>query len=142
MSIRPSSHWPRKANMQTFPDAGEANIFQRASVGLLRFWRSCLGEVYESCRVYALMLARPPLQHSKNLIQPAAMEQSMSQAVKTTDHDEIRTWAEERNGRPAVIRTKGRKGGVLRIDFGEPEDDLKEIEWDEFFEILDRKSVV
>src|SRR3546814_11945298 len=61
----------------------------------------------------------------------------MSQAVKTTDHDEIRTWAEERNGRPAVIRTKGRKGGVLRIDFGEPEDDLKEIEWDEFFEIFD-----
>src|SRR3546814_808769 len=83
------------------------------------------------------MLARPPLQHSKNRIQPAAMEQAMSQAVKTTDHDEIRTWAEERNGRPAVIRTKGRKGGVLRIDFGEPEDDLKEIEWDEFFEIFD-----
>src|SRR3546814_16569045 len=83
------------------------------------------------------MLARPPLQHSKNRIQPAAMEQAMSQAVKTTDHDEIRTWAEERNGRPAVIRTKGRKGGVLRLDFGEPEDDLKEIEWDEFFEIFD-----
>src|SRR3546814_8188279 len=61
----------------------------------------------------------------------------MSQAVKTTDHDEIREWAEERGGRPAVIRTKGRKGGVLRIDFGEPEDDLEEIEWEEFFEIFD-----
>src|SRR3546814_13241457 len=60
----------------------------------------------------------------------------MSQAVKTTDHDEIREWAEERGGRPAVIRTKGRKGGVLRIDFGEPEDDLEEIEWEEFFEIF------
>ncbi|HKX22443.1 MAG TPA: hypothetical protein VJM81_04135 [Rhizorhapis sp.] len=61
----------------------------------------------------------------------------MTQAVKTTDHDEIRQWAEERGGRPAVIRTKGRKGGVLRIDFGEPEDDLEEIEWDEFFEIFE-----
>lgn len=38
----------------------------------------------------------------------------MSQAVKTIDHDEIRQWAEDRGGRPAVIRTKGSKGGVLK----------------------------
>lgn len=61
----------------------------------------------------------------------------MGQAVKTTDHEAIRQWAEERGGRPAVVRTKGRKGGVLRIDFGEPEDNLEEIEWEEFFEIFD-----
>lgn len=65
----------------------------------------------------------------------------MSQAVKTTDHEEIRRWAEERGGRPAVIRTKGKSGGVLRIDFGEPEENLEEIEWDEFFEILDEADL-
>lgn len=61
----------------------------------------------------------------------------MSQAVKTTNHDEIRQWAEDRGGRPATVRTRGRKGGILRIDFGEPEENLEEISWDEFFRIFE-----
>ena len=65
----------------------------------------------------------------------------MSQAVKTTDHDEIRTWAEVRGGRPAVVRTPGQPGGILRIDFGEPEDNLEEIDWDEFFEIFEKSEL-
>lgn len=65
----------------------------------------------------------------------------MSEAQTTRDHDVIRSWAEERGGRPAVIRTAGREGGVLRIDFGEPEEDLEPIEWDEFFEIFDRSDI-
>ena len=59
----------------------------------------------------------------------------MSSAT-TTDHDVIRKWAEERRGRPAAVRTKG-KGGILRIDFGEKDEDLEEISWDEFFEIFE-----
>lgn len=59
----------------------------------------------------------------------------MSSAT-TTDHDAIRKWAEERRGRPAAVRTKG-KGGILRIDFGEKDEDLEEISWEEFFEIFD-----
>lgn len=54
----------------------------------------------------------------------------------TTDHDTIRNWTEQRKGRPAAIRTKG-KGGILRIDFGEKDEDLEEIGWDEFFEIFE-----
>jgi hypothetical protein len=63
----------------------------------------------------------------------------MSQAKKITDHDEIRTWAEERGGRPArVADTAGKGGGgVLRFDFGEKDDRLEEISWEEFFEIFD-----
>jgi hypothetical protein len=34
------------------------------------------------------------------------------------------------------VRTSG-KGGILRIDFGENEEDLEPIEWDEFFRIFD-----
>ncbi|AZO53483.1 MAG: hypothetical protein EOS78_02705 [Mesorhizobium sp.] len=60
----------------------------------------------------------------------------MSQAQTTTDHDEIRKWAEARKGRPAVVRGRG-EGGVLRIDFGEPEQAFEAIEWDEFFRIFD-----
>ena len=64
----------------------------------------------------------------------------MSSAQKTTDHSVIRKWAEERNGRPSVIRTGG-KGGVLRFDFGEAEKDFEEVDWDEFFEIFDRSKL-
>lgn len=60
----------------------------------------------------------------------------MTSAQKTTDHKTIRQWAEEREGRPAVIRTEG-KGGILRFDFGEQEENLEEVDWDEFFAIFD-----
>jgi hypothetical protein len=64
----------------------------------------------------------------------------MSDAEATTDHDEIRAWVEERGGRPAVVRTKG-DGGVLRIDFAEPERDLEPVEWDEFFAIFEESGL-
>lgn len=63
----------------------------------------------------------------------------MTQANTTTDHDTIRKWAEERGGHPARVKTD-EPGGILRIDFGEPEESLEEIGWDEFFRIFeDRK---
>lgn len=51
----------------------------------------------------------------------------MSSATKTIDYDFIKDWAEQRGGRPAVVRTKGRDGGVLRFDFEEKEGSLEEI---------------
>ena len=59
---------------------------------------------------------------------------------ETTNHKTIRAWAEARGGRPSVIRTRGR-GGVLRIDFGEKEEDLDEISWEEFFKIFDENKL-
>lgn len=64
----------------------------------------------------------------------------MSSSNTTTNHDEIREWVEERDGRPAIVRTKG-EGGVLRIDFGEPESNLEEIEWEEFFRVFDESDL-
>jgi anaerobic selenocysteine-containing dehydrogenase len=64
----------------------------------------------------------------------------MSSSNTTTDHEEIRKWAEERDGHPALIKTKG-KGGVLRIDFGEKEEEFEEISWDEFFDIFDQNDL-
>ncbi len=64
----------------------------------------------------------------------------MSASHTTTDHDLIRKWAEARNGHPA--RVKGAKdGGILRIDFGKPEESLEEISWTEFFRIFDENEL-
>jgi hypothetical protein len=66
----------------------------------------------------------------------------MSSAATTTNHDEIRRWIEERQGRPSVVkRTADKEGeGILRVDFQEPDESLEEIDWDTFFETFeDRK---
>jgi hypothetical protein len=64
----------------------------------------------------------------------------MSDATTTTDHDEIRKWAEARDGHPARVKNRG-EGGILRIDFGEPEESLEIIDWDEFFEIFEQNKL-
>jgi hypothetical protein len=67
-------------------------------------------------------------------------EDKMSAPHTTTSHKKIRTWIEARDGHPARVKTSG-DGGILRIDFGEPEEDLEEIEWDEFFKIFDQNHL-
>ena len=64
----------------------------------------------------------------------------MSSADTTTDHDKIRKWAQERDGHPARVATGG-PGGILRIDFGEPEETLEQISWDDFFKIFDENDL-
>ena len=67
----------------------------------------------------------------------------MSTATKTTDHEEIRKWVEDREGKPSRVETTAGKGGggILRINFDEPggddDDRLEEISWDEFFQIFE-----
>jgi len=56
----------------------------------------------------------------------------------TTDHDEIREWVERHGGRPAQVEGTD---GLLRIDFGEPEERLEPIGWDRFFDIFDRNNL-
>ncbi len=56
----------------------------------------------------------------------------------TTDHDEIRRWAEERGGHPATVQGtehRGEHAGILRINFpGSSADEaLEDIDWDTFF---------
>jgi len=64
----------------------------------------------------------------------------MTEAATTTDHEKIRKWVEERDGRPVKVDVSG-DGGILRIDFGKPEEDLTEISWDEFFEIFEERKL-
>jgi hypothetical protein len=65
-------------------------------------------------------------------------------AEKTRDHETIRRWAEQRGGHPAVVEgtEDNREGaGLLRIKFDEDEEDLKDIEWDEFFDTFDDRGL-
>lgn len=61
------------------------------------------------------------------------------ETLRTIDHDEIREWAEARDGRPSVVSATHRddEGGILRIDFGSKEENLEEISWKEFFAIFE-----
>jgi hypothetical protein len=71
----------------------------------------------------------------------------MADSKITTDHDEIRNWAEERGGRPAVVRATHGKGGtgILRLEFPDApnadDDELEEISWEEFFKKFDEAGL-
>ena len=66
-------------------------------------------------------------------------------AQRTTNHEEIRRWAEERGGKPACVKGTGGGGdtGLLRIDFPgyTGADSLQHISWDEWFEKFDEKNL-
>jgi hypothetical protein len=67
-----------------------------------------------------------------------------SESSTTTDHETIRRWVEERDGKPASVRGTGDgDAGVLRIDFpgGAGEDELEQISWDEWFEKFDQNNL-
>ena len=63
----------------------------------------------------------------------------------TTDHDTIREWVQQREGKPAAVKTtiKGGDAGLLRIDFPGygGGDSLQEISWDDFFEKFEEKHL-
>jgi hypothetical protein len=63
----------------------------------------------------------------------------------TTDHDKIRQWVEDRNGRPATVKgsAKNSKAGILRIDFPgfSGQTSLKAVSWKEWFKIFDERRL-
>jgi hypothetical protein len=64
-------------------------------------------------------------------------------AKTTTDHSTIRNWAEARDGRPARAKGTGdaKDAGLLRIDFGEPEESLEAITWEDFFDKFEERGL-
>ena len=74
------------------------------------------------------------------------MADDTAESTTTTDHDEIRNWVEERDGRPAHVEGTGGDddGGLLRVDFQDSDDedeDLEELSWDEFFETFEENDL-
>ena len=64
-------------------------------------------------------------------------------SLATTSHEVIRAWAEERGGVPATVpgTEHGDRLGVLRIDFGGDNDDLRQVSWDEWFDTFDARKL-
>lgn len=66
----------------------------------------------------------------------------MSESKKTTDHSTIKNWIQEREGRPAVVKETANGGeGVLRIDYGEEDESLASISWDDFFDTFEENDL-
>lgn len=68
-----------------------------------------------------------------------------SQSDTTTDHDTIRTWAEEHGGMPVAVKNTGSgdDAGLLQIDMpgGAGDDSFDEITWDEWFEEFESSNL-
>ena len=64
-------------------------------------------------------------------------------AETTTDHETLRKCAEARDGRPARVKGTGdvTDPGLLRLDFGKPEESLETISWEEFFEKFEESEL-
>lgn len=63
----------------------------------------------------------------------------------TINHDEIRHWVEDHEGKPVRVRGTGDGGdpGLLRIDFpgGAGEETFERISWDEWFDKFDHNHL-
>lgn len=73
-----------------------------------------------------------------------AKAKTSHESITTTDHEEIRSWVEERDGHPAIVKGTEKGGSaLLRIDYPgfSGEDRLEEITWDEFFKIFDENKL-
>ena len=70
-----------------------------------------------------------------------------AEAQITTDHDQIRKWAELRGGKPAAVKAthRGKDPGIIRLIFPDApnsnDDSLEEISWDDFFEKFDEAGL-
>jgi hypothetical protein len=68
-----------------------------------------------------------------------------AQSHTTTDHDEIRRWAEARDAKPACVKGTGGSHdiGILRLDFPgySGEDKLQHISWEDWFNKFDEREL-
>ena len=73
------------------------------------------------------------------------MARSSAASRPLTDHQEIRSWAEERGAKPACVRGTGSSNdiGMIRLDFPgySGEGSLEEISWDEWFQKFDDSNL-
>ena len=70
----------------------------------------------------------------------------------TTDHEEIKKWVKEHNGKPAMIMVPEADDEAegIRIDFPGKSDEVLlsearpsvEVDWDRFFDIFEKKELV
>ena len=69
----------------------------------------------------------------------------MATSFRTSDHEQIRKWAEARKAKPSCVLGTGddEDPGVIRLDFPgfSGEGKLKEISWEEWFQQFDENNL-
>ncbi|MGN6752943.1 MAG: Rho termination factor N-terminal domain-containing protein [Intrasporangium sp.] len=83
------------------------------------------------------------LRYSQEVTSPEDEPERPGRSLVTTHHEVIRRWAEKRGGRPATVAgtEHGDHLGVLRFDFGDRDDTLREVSWDEWFATFDDRQL-
>ena len=93
-------------------------------------------------------LDMPPCRAPRGVLGPRSNRRHLETGAPwletTTNHDEIRRWADERGGKPASVQGTGGGGddpGILRIDFAGDDENLEHISWEEWFEAFDENNL-
>lgn len=83
------------------------------------------------------------LQYAQEITSTDEEPEREGRSLVTTDHEVIRQWAEARGGRPATVEgtEHGDRLGVLRFDFGDKTDNLREVSWEEWFRTFDERGL-
>jgi hypothetical protein len=83
------------------------------------------------------------LKYAQEITSPDDDPERPGQTLVTTNHEVIRTWAEERGATPATVEgtEHGDRLGVLTFDFGDGGDRLRHVSWDEWFRTFDERGL-
>ncbi len=83
------------------------------------------------------------IKYSQEITSTDDEPERQGRSLVTTHHEVIRQWAESRGGRPATVpgTEHGDHLGVLRIDFGDTNAELREVSWEEWFGTFDDRRL-
>ncbi|MDQ0620210.1 Rho termination factor N-terminal domain-containing protein [Arthrobacter globiformis] len=83
------------------------------------------------------------LKYSQEVTSTEDEPEREGRSLATTHHEVIRQWAEERGGVPATVEgtEHGDHLGVLRIDFGGNDSNLRRVSWEEWFKTFDGRRL-
>jgi hypothetical protein len=83
------------------------------------------------------------IKYSQEVTSTDEEPERQGRSLVTTHHEVIREWAEARDATPATVpgTEHGDHLGVLRLDFGNDNDDLRHVDWAEWFRTFDDRRL-
>jgi hypothetical protein len=102
-----------------------------------------LGAGPEGGRIRQGNASSSSLKYSQEVTSTEDEPEREGRSLATTHHEVIRQWAEERGGVPATVEgtEHGDHLGVLRIDFGGDDSNLRRVSWEEWFNTFDDRGL-
>lgn len=83
------------------------------------------------------------LKYSQEVTSTDEEPEREGRSLVTSHHEVIKEWAEARNATPATVPGTEHDDhlGVLRLDFGDDNDDLRHVSWEEWFDTFDKRRL-